>query len=107
MVWVPYATVVLSHVIEYGADVCSAPTLEPSTLNWTPTTPTLSEAVAVSATAEPETVVLVEGAVRETEGAVVSIAVTFVLHEVLPPPPVTVSVYVVLTVGATLCEPEV
>jgi len=107
MVCEPYATLVLSQAIEYGADVCSAPTFEPSTLNCTPTTPTLSEAVAARVTAVPETVVLLDGAVSDTLGGDVSTAVTFVLQEVLPPPPAIVSVYVVLTEGVTLCEPEV
>ena len=65
-------TDVLSHVIEYGDDVSSVPTLVPSTLNCTPTTPILSEAVAESVTLAPETVAPFVGAVSETVGAVVS-----------------------------------
>ena len=52
-VWVPLATVVEFHDTEYGAVVSSAPTLVPSTLNWTPATPTLSAALAVKFTADP------------------------------------------------------
>jgi ribose/xylose/arabinose/galactoside ABC-type transport system permease subunit len=43
----------------------------PSTRNFTPTTPTLSEAVAVMVTV-PETVVLLAGPVMLTVGALVS-----------------------------------
>ena len=50
----------------------SDPRFEPSSLNWTPDTPMLSLADAVTETEEPLTVELFEGAVRETEGAVVS-----------------------------------
>lgn len=56
---------------EYGEEVSSGPRLTPSSLNWTPTTPTLSVAVAVKLTV-PERVELLVGAVRETVGAVVS-----------------------------------
>ena len=41
-------------------------------MNWTPATPTLSEAVAESVAAEPETVAPDTGAVSETVGGVVS-----------------------------------
>jgi len=44
----------------------------PSRRNCTPETPVLSEAVAETVTAAPETVVRAAGVVRETEGAVVS-----------------------------------
>src|SRR5437867_2500974 len=67
----PSETVVVFHDAEYGATVISAPKLAPSSLNWTPTTPTLSEAVAeivvVADTVEPPA-----GPVIETAGAVVS-----------------------------------
>lgn len=56
----------------YGEDMSSAPTVAPSTLNWTPATPTLSEAVAVKATLIPDTVSPESGAVRETVGGLVS-----------------------------------
>lgn len=49
----------------------AAPTLIPSTLNWTEATATLSEALALKVT-EPETVALLAGAVRDTVGGVVS-----------------------------------
>jgi hypothetical protein len=62
-------TEVLSQVSEYGDDVTSEPTFAPSTLNCTPTTPTLSEAVAESVTDDPCTVAPPEGAERETVGA--------------------------------------
>src|SRR3984893_12156705 len=48
------------------------PIFVPSTLNCTFATATLSEAVAESATDEPETVAPFAGAVSETEGAVLS-----------------------------------
>jgi hypothetical protein len=44
----------------------------PSSLNSTTATPTLSEAVAETVTAVPETVAPLAGAVRETVGGVVS-----------------------------------
>src|SRR2546428_3618930 len=60
---------VVFHERVYGAAVTSVPRLAPSSLNWTPTTPTLSvalaEAVTVPATADPEA-----GAVIETIGGV-------------------------------------
>src|ERR1051326_8562407 len=72
IVWVPSAAVVLSHVIEYGAVVSSMPRFAPSSLNCTPATPTLSAAVALTATVAPETVAPPAGAVIDTVGAVVS-----------------------------------
>ena len=50
----------------------SAPRLLPSSLNWTPTTPTLSVAVAVTGIV-PDTVSPVCGEVIETEGGVESL----------------------------------
>src|SRR5438094_2672169 len=61
VVWVVF------HAIEYGALVTSAPRLAPSSLNWTPATPTLSEASAVTVTV-PATVEPAVGAVIETVG---------------------------------------
>ena len=65
----PLATVVVFHEMLYGATVTSAPRSAPSSLNCTPATPTLSEALAeavtVPATADPEA-----GAVIETIGGV-------------------------------------
>ena len=49
----------------------SAVRFTPSSLNWTPATPTLSEAVADTVT-NPVTVALFAGAVRVTDGGVVS-----------------------------------
>src|SRR4051794_16578295 len=66
----PFATVVESHVTEYGAEVSSRPRLAPSSLNCTPATPTLSDAFAETATAAPETVEPAAGAVSETVGGV-------------------------------------
>lgn len=61
----------MSKSIEYGDVVSSIPILFPSTLNWTPATPTLSLAVAVIEMV-PETSALFEGDVIETVGGVVS-----------------------------------
>src|SRR3989442_15936413 len=65
--WEPLATRVVFHKREYGAAVTSAPRLAPSSLNCTPTTPTLSEALAETVTV-PATVAPAAGAVRETGG---------------------------------------
>src|SRR3989442_7329449 len=51
----------------------SAPRLTPSSLNWTPTTPTLSVAFADTVIV-PETVAPADGAVMETIGGVRSFA---------------------------------
>src|SRR5438132_7883952 len=64
--------VVVSHERAYGATITSAPRLAPSSLNCTPTTPTLSEALADTVTEEPDTVALLAGAEMETVGKVVS-----------------------------------
>src|SRR6187551_1724613 len=70
-VWPPFAAVFVFQLTEYGAVVSSAPRLAPSSLNWTPMTPTLSLAVAltvvVSLTMAPSL-----GAVRFMSGGVVS-----------------------------------
>ena len=50
----------------------SAPRLLPSSLNCTPVTPTLSDALAETVTEEPETVALLLGAVSETVGGLLS-----------------------------------
>ena len=71
-VWLPFETPVDDQLTEYGADVSSLPTFEPSTLNCTPTTATLSVAFAAMPT-EPDTVAPAPGLVRATEGAVVSL----------------------------------
>src|SRR5437867_1436286 len=68
--WVPSATAAVFQDVEYGATVISAPKFALSNLNWTPTTPTSSEAVAetvvVAETVEPPA-----GPVTETVGGVV------------------------------------
>src|SRR5437879_13391865 len=56
----------------YGALVTSAPRLTPSSLSCTPTTPTLSVALAETVTV-PETVAPAAGAVIDTVGGVVSL----------------------------------
>ena len=66
----PFETLPDGQLTEYGAVVSSAPRLPPSTLNCTPTTPTLSEEFAAKLT-EPETVAPAAGLVRATVGAVV------------------------------------
>src|SRR5439155_9581624 len=66
-VWLPLALKVVFQDIEYGATVTSAPKLAPSSLNWTPTTPTLSVALAETVT-EPATVAPAAGAVIDTVG---------------------------------------
>jgi hypothetical protein len=71
-VWLPLAREVVLRVVEYGEVVSKEPRLEPSSLNWTLATPTLSEAVAETLTLAPETVALLVGAVIETVGGVVS-----------------------------------
>src|SRR5205823_1419824 len=70
-VWPPFTAVVVSQAAEYGAVRSSAPRLAPSTLNCTPTTPTLSPAVAVTLIV-PDTLAPAEGAVIDTLGAVPS-----------------------------------
>src|SRR3989344_1461004 len=66
-----FAKVLVFHLIEYGVVVASAPTFVPSTLNCTPTTPTLSEAVALMVIVL-EATESIAGVVRETVGAMVS-----------------------------------
>ena len=61
----------LSQETEYGAVVSSDPMFAPSTLNCTPATATLSEALAETVTL-PDTVAPLAGAVMTTVGAVVS-----------------------------------
>src|SRR5262245_50630572 len=48
--WLPGVTFVVSQTAAYGIDVTSAPRGAPSTKNWTPTTPTLSDAIAQTET---------------------------------------------------------
>ena len=68
---VPLVTTVVSQLIEYGDVVSSVPRLLPSRRNCTPTTPTLSDAAAVTLIV-PDTVAPLAGAASETVGAVVS-----------------------------------
>src|SRR5206468_2050332 len=70
-VWLPFVAVVVSHDTEYGDAESSAPRVAPSSLNWTPATPTLSLAVALTVTVL-DTVAFAAGAVIETVGAVPS-----------------------------------
>ena len=71
MARLPFATVRVSQLTEYGAAVSSAPSCAPSTKKRTRATPTLSEAVAATL-ATPETVTPEAGEVTETEGGDVS-----------------------------------
>lgn len=99
-VWLPLETPIVFHEPEYGGVVSSTPRSAPSSLNWTPTTPMLSDAFAESAML-PETVPPV-GDVMETAGGVVSgvagalnvaltevLEVTMMVHVPVPehPPP--------------------
>jgi hypothetical protein len=91
-VWVPLVLFMVFQETEYGEAVSSAPRATPSSLNWTPATPTLSEAVAVMFVV-PETVP--EGEVMETEGGVESTgAVTVTVVDWLLDPPVPVQLRV-------------
>src|SRR6478609_2760885 len=73
--WLPFVTALVSHEAEYGDVVSSDPRLVPSTLNCTPTTPTLSAALADTDTV-PCTEAPPAGAVIDTVGAVVSVLLT-------------------------------
>src|SRR5438552_996807 len=70
-VWAPLVAATVSQSTVYGATVSSAPRFAPSNANWTPTTPTLSEASAVTDTL-PATVAPPAGAVIVTVGFVAS-----------------------------------
>src|SRR5438552_17911630 len=67
----PLLAVVVFQEIEYGATVSSAPRFTPSSLNCTPTTPTLSLAFAETVTV-PAIEAPVVGAFVEAAGGVVS-----------------------------------
>src|SRR2546422_664513 len=84
-VWAALVAVVVFQERGYGAVVISAPRLAPSSLNWTPTTPTLSVALAETEIV-PEIVAPLAGAVMETVGSVMSATVTLTEAEaaVLP-----------------------
>src|SRR5437773_662287 len=78
--------VVVSHEVVYGALVVSGPRFAPSSQNWTPTTPTSSDAVAAMVVVA-DTVALFAGAVMLTVGGAVSletVTVTEVAVVVLP-----------------------
>src|SRR5437899_58308 len=76
----------VSQDAEYGEVASSAPRFAPSSLNCTPATPMLSEALAVTLTV-PETVAPPTGAVTETDGGVVSFeTVTVTAAEVVTLP---------------------
>ena len=76
-VWEPLSSPRVSQTTEYGLAVSSAPRFWLSTRNWTPATPWLSLAFAVTVTS-PLSVAPPAGDVTETVGAVVS-AVTAAL----------------------------
>src|SRR6185503_19906545 len=85
-VCVPLLAAVVSQETAYGVVVSSAPRLAPSRRNWTPATPTLSDALTVTVRV-PLTVAPVAGAVMLTVGAVVSfetVTVTAAAVAVLP-----------------------
>ena len=107
----PFVAWVVFQEIEYGAVKSSTFKLTPSNLNCTPATPTLSDAVAETVVALPETVAPPDGAVIEIVGLVVSAVaptVTVTDLEVVPPVPVQAKVYVLLLVKAPVdCEPEI
>src|SRR5436309_12140006 len=67
----PLLTAVVSQEREYVLVVSSGPRFAMSSLNCTPTTPTLSEAVAETVMVQ-ETVPLLVGAATDTVGGVVS-----------------------------------
>src|SRR5262245_39543431 len=71
----PLATPLVFHDTEYGEEVSSPPILLPSTLNCTPATPTLSDAVADTVTVLL-TVAPLAGAENEMVGCVVSAGAT-------------------------------
>src|ERR1051326_2168290 len=73
---------VVSHEVAYGALVSSAPRFAPSSLNCTPTTFTLSDAVAVTVVV-PVTVAPAAGAVTLTVGGIVSLNTVTVTAAVL------------------------
>jgi hypothetical protein len=70
-VYVPFACDVVLNEYVYGVAVSSLPRFDPFSWNCTPTTPILSDAVAVIATV-PDTVAPVAGAEIATVGAVTS-----------------------------------
>src|SRR5439155_11711474 len=81
----PLLVVVVFQEIEYGATVSSTPRSAPSSLNCTPTTPTLSVAFAATMIVLA-TVVPAVGAEMETVGGVVSFITVNTLELVAVPP---------------------
>ncbi len=73
--WLPLATPLVVQACVYGEAVSSAPRFVPSSLNWTPATPTLSVAVAFTSIV-PLTVAPFAGDEMATVGAVVSAVTT-------------------------------
>src|SRR5436309_539311 len=67
----PLLVLAVFQETEYGEVVSSAPKAAPSSRNWTPATPTLSEALALTAVV-PDTVAPPAGEVMLTVGGVVS-----------------------------------
>ena len=89
------------HETEYGDAVSSAPRFAPSTLNCTPTTPTLSLALAATVIVL-DTVAPPAGAVTETAGATVSLnTVTVTAADVLALPAAS------RATAVNVCEPLV
>ena len=66
---------IVAQDVANGAVVTSLPMFAPSSLNWTPATPTVSPAAAVTETVL-ETVAPLVGAVIATVGAVATVATT-------------------------------
>src|SRR3989338_7552750 len=102
--WEPLVAEVVSQETEYGEEVSSVPRFAPSSLNWTPATPTLSEAVAETVT-EPDTVAPSAGEVMDTVGGVGSGTTTVITRESgekSGSPKLSVTVNVTLYVPAVL-----
>ena len=102
-IWAPLAAVVVSQVTAYGGVVTWTPRLTPSSLNWTPATPTLSVALADTVTV-PLTVAPARGTVIAIVGGVVSasaVPLPVATAELLPPFAVklTVALAVAMVVG--------
>ena len=102
-VWAPLAAVVVSHVMAYGGVVTWTPRRTPSSVNWTPATPTLSVALADTVT-RPLMVAPASGAVIAIVGGVVSasaVPLPVAIAELLPPFAVklTVALAVAVVVG--------
>ena len=83
--WLPFAFKVVFQETEYGGVVTSTPRFVPSSLNCTPTTPTLSVAFAATMIVLA-TVVPAVGAEMETVGGVVSFITVNTLELVAVPP---------------------